>query len=143
MKRVKRSALVNYSAADMYALVADIPRYPEFLRWCGGAQVLSEEQGIVVASITIAFKGLRKTFTTRNRVDPGRSIDVELVDGPFAHLEGDWQFTPLGDDASKIELDLVFGFNNRALSKLVGPVFSQIASSQVEAFHRRARQIYG
>ena len=142
MERVERSALVPYSAEQMYQLVADIPRYPEFLKWCGGTEILSSEGETLTASITIAFKGLHKSFTTCNRMRPHESISVQLVDGPFSYLEGSWLFIPLDDTASKIELDLSFDFSSRVLSKIVGPVFSQIANSQVEAFHRRAQQLY-
>ena len=127
----------------MYRLVADIPRYPEFLRWCRDARIDSAENDIVIASITISFKGLDKTFTTRNTMHPEEGIDMQLVQGPFSQLEGRWRFTPLAEDASKIELDLCFAFRNAAVSRLVGPVFSYIANGQVDAFHRRARQLYG
>ena len=127
----------------MYRLVADIPRYPEFLRWCKDARIESEQDNTVIASITISFKGLDKTFTTRNTMHPEEGIDIRLVRGPFSELEGLWRFTPLAQDASKIELDLCFAFRNAAVSRLVGPVFSYIANGQVDAFHQRARQLYG
>lgn len=127
----------------MYSLVADIPRYPEFLRWCADARIESAQGDTVVASITIAFKGLNRTFTTRNTMHPCKAIDVRLVRGPFSQLEGFWKFAALTEDASKIELDLCFAFRSSIVSKLVGPVFSQIANGQVDAFHRRARQLYG
>lgn len=141
--KVERSALVPYSTEEMYALVADIPRYGEFLNWCAGATVLSQEGDTVIASITIAFKGLKKTFTTRNRMQPFESISIKHVQGPFSHLEGIWRFTPLDEKASKIELDLHFDFDNRVVASLVGPVFSHISNSQVDAFRRRAQIIYG
>jgi len=127
----------------MYSLVADIPRYSEFLKWCGGSEVLSEEAGTLVASITINYHGLHKTFTTRNQMEPCRSITMELVEGPFSHLQGLWLFQALDEHASKIELDMKFGFTNRVMAALVGRVFSIIADSQVDAFQRRAEGLYG
>lgn len=127
----------------MFDLVADIPRYGEFLNWCESAEVLSEDNDIVVASIAINFKGIHKTFTTLNRNQAPHVIDMELVKGPFRHLDGSWRFQSLGDDASKIELSLRFDFSNRILQRMVGPVFSQIANQQIDAFHQRAIQVYG
>ena len=143
MRTVSRSALVPYSAEEMYSLVADIPRYGEFLKWCSGSQVLSEEAGTLVASITINYHGLHKTFTTRKEMQPCRSITMELVEGPFSHLQGVWLFDALDEQASKIELDMKFGFTNRVMAAVVGRVFSIIADSQVEAFQRRAEDLYG
>jgi len=140
---IRRSALVPYPAEAMYALVADIPAYPEFLPWCGGTRVLSEGDNEVVASIEIAFHGVHKSFTTRNVMTPTSSIDITLVDGPFSHLEGLWRFEPLGEKASKLSLDLDFGFSSRILSALVGPVFSQIGNNLVNAFRQRAEQLHG
>ncbi len=132
-----------YSAAQMYALVADIPSYPDFLNWCAGARIVGHDEGCVVASITIAYKGLQQSFTTRNRMTPAESIEMELVEGPFSELRGTWRFLPLDRAASKIELELRFAFSNRLMAKLVAPVFTRIANSQVDAFHERAKQLYG
>ncbi len=143
MHKVERSALVAYSVEEMYALVADIERYHEFLNWCGGAKVLSEDGDTVIASITIVFKGLKKAFTTRNTMRPYESIAMHHMEGPFSHLEGVWRFTPLAERACKIELDLHFDFDSRLIASLVGPVFSHISNTQVEAFHHRAQLTYG
>ena len=143
MHIIKRSALVPYSAERMYQLVADIERYPEFLKWCINAVVTAEHDNEVVASITINFRGLRKSFSTSNRMQVARMIEMSLVEGPFSHLKGTWVFVPLEENASKIELDMHFGFDNVIVEKLVGPVFSYIANHQVEAFNQRAQQLYG
>jgi len=127
----------------MYDLVVDIERYPEFLNWCSKTRILERSESQVVASIEISFKGLHRSFTTRNRMEDGRSVRIELVDGPFRTLNGIWRFIDLGDNASKIELDLEFDFSTTLLSRLVGPVFSQIANRQLDAFQRRAVQVYG
>lgn len=143
MYRVNRSALLNYSARQMYDLVVDIERYPEFLNWCSNARILEKTDGEVVASIEISFKGLHRSFTTRNHMDSGRSVRIELVDGPFRTLNGIWRFIELDAGSSKIELDLEFDFSSTFLARLVGPVFSQIANRQLDAFQRRAGQVYG
>lgn len=143
MQTVKRSALVPYSAEEMYALVADIPRYNQFLKWCRGAKILSEEDRLILASITIDYKGLHKTFTTRNLMDPHRSITINLVEGPFSHLRGVWLFDALDAQASRIELDMVFDLKSWLVGSLLSRVFTHIADSQVDAFHQRARELYG
>jgi len=140
---VDRSALVAYSAQQMFALVADIPRYGEFLGWCDHAKVVSRTGDVVVASIALNFKGLSKSFTTRNVNREPEAIDMELVDGPFRYLQGAWRFHPLGDNGSKIALRMEFDFANPVLARLVGPVFTEIANQQVDAFHQRAKAIYG
>lgn len=143
MYKVNRSALLNYSARQMYDLVVDIERYPEFLNWCSDARVLERSNSEVVASIEISFKGLHRSFTTRNHMDSGSSVRIELVDGPFRTLNGIWQFIELDAGSSKIELDLEFDFSSGFLARIVGPVFSQIANRQLDAFQRRAEQVYG
>ena len=100
----------------------------------------------MTAEVGIAFGGIHQSFTTRNTHVPGREVRMKLVNGPFSNLDGDWKFTPVGDDgqrACRVELDLSYGFNNFALAALVGPVFDKIAGSLVEAFVKRAEQVYG
>lgn len=143
MYRVNRSALLEYSARRMYDLVVDIERYPEFLNWCSGARIVERSDDEVVASIDISFKGLHRSFTTRNIMDPGRSVRIELVNGPFRTLNGIWRFIELDEGSCKIELDLEFDFSTVLVGRLVGPVFSQIANRQLDAFQRRAVQVYG
>jgi len=141
--RVNRSALLHYSARQMYELVVDIERYPEFLNWCANTRILECSDSQVVASIEIRFKGLHRSFTTRNYMDSGRSVRIELVDGPFRTLNGIWRFIELDESSCKIELDLEFDFSTAFLARIVGPVFSQIANRQLDAFQRRAVQVYG
>jgi len=144
MKTVHKSVLIWYSAEEMFGLVADVDRYPEFLPWCDHASVVPEGTGMH-ARIGIAFGGLHQTFETHNEHVPGREISMKLVKGPFSKLEGQWKFTPLGERqrACKVELELHYGFDNATLSRLVGPVFDKIASSMVEAFVKRAERVYG
>ena len=140
---VRRSAIVPFGADKMYGLVADVPRYPEFLKWCSKAGAREKNEGEVVATLEINFKGLKKKFTTLNLMKPDQSIEISLVKGPFSRLHGIWLFTELGEGASKIELDLTFDFDNPLVARVVGPLFSHIANHQVDAFHKRALDLYG
>ena len=146
MKTVHKSVLIWYSADEMYALVTDVAKYPEFLPWCDRSRVLEEDSAGMTAQVGLSFGGLRQSFTTRNTHVPGREVHLKLVEGPFSQLEGTWKFMPVGEGnerACRVELDLRYGFDNFALQALVGPVFDKIASSLVEAFVKRAEQVYG
>ena len=142
MYTVTKSALVRYSARKMFILVDDIDQYPEFLPWCGGSEVISRTGEEVIASIKIAYKGVEKSFTTRNQLVGTQKILLTLVDGPFSKLNGIWEFIQLEENASKVELNLQFDFSNRLLGILVGPVFRIIADSMVDSFVKRAEEIY-
>jgi ribosome-associated toxin RatA of RatAB toxin-antitoxin module len=142
MALVEKSVLVEYSAAQMHALVDDVARYPEFLPWCGGAQILSRDGNVIHAAITIDYRGIKQRFSTENRSRPPELIEMKLVDGPFRHLDGSWRFKPLGEEACKIEFRLHYEFSSKLLEKLVGPVFHFIANTFVDAFVKRARQCY-
>ena len=146
MKTVTKSVLIWYSASEMYGLVTDVDQYPKFLPWCDRARVVSIEENGMLAEIGIALGGIHQTFTTCNQHVSDRQVRMKLVNGPFSRLDGEWSFTPLADGtqrACKIELTLHYGFDNAALSKLVGPVFDKIANSMVDAFVKRADQVYG
>ena len=146
MKSIHKTVLLWHSASEMFALVADVPRYPDFLPWCNEGALLEQQGEVVVARVGMSISGLKKSFTTRNTQVPGRSIKLELVDGPFSHLEGTWEFIPLGgpeQKACKILFTLNYAFSSRTLESLVGPVFDKIAGSLVDAFVKRADQVYG
>ena len=143
VRKVDRNAIMPYTAEAMYQLVADVETYPEFLPWCRSARIEQSRGDEIQASLEIARGPVRKSFTTRNTLEPGEAIRMSLVDGPFKHLEGEWRFTPLGNDGSKIELHLEFDFASRLLKATVGPVFNHIAETMVEAFCRRAHDLYG
>ena len=132
-----------YSAAEMYALVADVPAYPKFLPWCGGARLVQEEPGVVEAAIAIAYKGVNKTFVTRNQLLPNESIEMKLIEGPFRYLHGLWRFTALDERACKIEFEIEFEAANRVVGAALNPVFNSIANHMVDAFHKRAIELYG
>ncbi|SCZ49555.1 type II toxin-antitoxin system RatA family toxin [Thiohalomonas denitrificans] len=143
MPSISKSALVPYSAAQMYALVNDIDSYSDFLPWCGASELLSAGEDEIRAVIEIAHGSLHKSFTTRNRLQKNKMIEMRLEKGPFRHLEGFWRFDELDDNACKVRLDLDFEFSNRLMGMAMGPIFSQIANSLVEAFVKRAEQVYG
>lgn len=143
MSAISRSAIVPYSDAEMFALVADIPSYPKFLPWCADARIVRTEESVVEAALTIAYHGVHKTFTTRNVLQTDRAMEIRLIEGPFRHLHGYWRFTALAVRASKVELDLDFEVANRLLSTVLTPVFTNIATQLVDAFHTRATALYG
>lgn len=146
MKTVHKSVLIWYSADEMFGLVTDVEAYPRFLPWCDHAAVLSRDEHGMNAEVGIAFGGIHQKFTTRNEHVPGRQVDLTLVDGPFSKLEGHWRFTPVGqagERACKVELSLNYAFRSNTLATLVGPVFDRIAGSLVDAFVKRAEQVYG
>jgi len=140
---VEKSVLIEYSAAQMYALVENIAAYPEFLPWCGGTEILKKEDNVTRAAIIIDFRGIKQRFSTENRASPPQLIEMNLVDGPFRQLDGSWRFKALGDEACKIEFRLHYEFSSKLLEKIVGPVFHFIAITFVEAFVKRAQQLYG
>jgi ribosome-associated toxin RatA of RatAB toxin-antitoxin module len=148
MKHVRRSVLLWYSPHEMYELVTGIPAYPQFLPWCDRAEVLAVDAEGVTARLSLAYMGVRHAFTTRNQHVSDRSVTVSLVDGPFSVLDGSWLFHPLGrrgteEQACKIEFDLRYTFANAALERVVSPVFDRVANTFVDAFVRRAEEVYG
>ncbi len=143
MTTITRSALVPYSDQQMFDLVAGVDRYPEFLPWCGGAQVLEQSPGRQVASVTIAFKGIRQSFTTENTLESPSRIVLALRDGPFSRLDGEWRFKALRPDACRIDFVLDYEMRSGLLAKLLGPIFGQIAQTMVDAFVRRAGALAG
>ena len=144
MSQVRKSVLIWYSAQQMYALVADVASYPQFLPWCGGVEVHESSETSMRATIRIDFKGVRQSFTTQNRQEPGREILMQLVEGPFSQLQGRWNFSPLQDgQACRIEFELDYHFSSRVVDAVIGPVFGHIAKTFVESFVQRAEQVYG
>ena len=142
MPAIHRSALMPYSASQMFSIVNDVEAYPEFLPWCARSRILHATENMMEASILMKKGKLNHSFSTRNVFSEDQSIHIELVDGPFKKLTGDWLFTPISEQGCKIELNLEFEFSNRLVSVLIGPVFTQIANSLVDAFCQRAHQLY-
>ena len=143
MRNIQRSALVPYSAAQMFAIVDDIEAYPEFLPWCSGTTVHRREADQVEATLELRRRDLSQTFRTRNTNRPTDSIEMALIEGPFRHLLGKWSFTQLSDAGSKVELQLSFELSSGVLDALLGRFFEDICNSLVDAFKQRADAIYG
>jgi len=146
MKTVHKSVLIWYSPREMYGLVTDVNQYPSFLPWCDHAHVQLQDANGMVAEVGISLGGVRQTFVTRNLHTLDQRVDMSLMSGPFSRLDGHWNFLTVGDGtqrACRVELTLNYGFDNRGLAKLVGPVFDKIAASMVDAFVKRAEQVYG
>lgn len=143
MVEVNRSVLVGYTPAQMFALVERVEAYPRFLPWCGGASAQRPSTERTTATIHIHYRGIRQSFTTDNVLRAPESLEMRLVEGPFRSLDGHWRFTGLGDRGCKVELKLQYEFSSRMLEKLVGPVFNHIADRLVDAFAKRAEQVYG
>ncbi|HLR29762.1 MAG TPA: type II toxin-antitoxin system RatA family toxin [Paenalcaligenes sp.] len=142
MPTVKRSVIVPYTSEQMFDLVSDVARYPEFMPWCGGADVMEQDESGMVASIMIRIARISQNFTTKNTHDYPNRIQLELVDGPFSNLTGDWSFTPLGEDGCKIDFVMQYEFSSRALEMVIGPIFNRIATSFIDSFTQRANELY-
>lgn len=142
MTVVQKSALVKFSARQMFDLVNDIESYPKFLPWCADSRILKREDDVIEAELVVAKGGFKKSFSTRNKIDPGGKISVSLLEGPFSYLEGVWNFMPLREDASKISLDLEFEMPGALASLAFGTVFNQICNTMVASFTERAKVVY-
>lgn len=143
MRTVSRSALVPYSADQMYALVEDFLAYPDFLPWCTGATLHSRDTETIEASLEMQRSGIKKSFRTRNTLQPGVAMGISLVGGPFRHLRGGWRFDQLGDEGSKVLLELEFEFENRVTDTLFGRYFESTCNSLIDSFTQRAHKVYG
>ena len=137
-----RTALVPFSAENMYQLVEDVAAYPQFLSWCVASRLLDRGPDWQLASLDIAIAGLRQSFTTRNQLAPGRSLQLQLVQGPFQKLSGEWRFLTLGNRGSKISLQLDFDFAGGLLSSAFRHGFANVADRLVSDFCQRAERVY-
>jgi ribosome-associated toxin RatA of RatAB toxin-antitoxin module len=142
MKRIARSAIVEHRAEEMYALVDDIESYPRFLPWCVAARVEGRTAHSVRATLTIGLRGLRTSFTTHNENRVGEAIDMRLVQGPFRSFAAAWRFKPLSEEACSIEFSLEYELAG-PLARMLAPLFDRIADTMVDAFMRRATEVYG
>lgn len=141
MREVTRSALVALPPAELYALITDIERYPQFVPGCTVARIESRSEHEVVATLGVRRGGLDTEFTTRNTLDPDRSVAMRLERGPFKSLEGLWSLRPVGESGCEVTLRLRFEFANRFTGMMFAPMFEQTAASLVDAFVVRAREI--
>lgn len=142
MTVINKSAIVPYTPAQMYDLVNDIEQYSKFVPYCVGSQVLERNVDEIHASLTFAGAGIHKSFSTLNRLQPHKMVEMRLVNGPFKSLEGFWSFEAMDTQQCRVTLNLEFEFATAMLKVLFGPVFNQVAALLVEAFHKRAQQVY-
>ncbi|KUM54432.1 type II toxin-antitoxin system RatA family toxin [Rheinheimera sp. EpRS3] len=143
MPQIERSALVFYSAQQMFDLVNAVPDYPQFLPGCTSARIVSQSETEMVASLTVSKAGIGHSFTTLNTLYPHHRIAMQLVDGPFKQLYGGWEFQPLSETACKVILRLEFEFSSRLIQFAFGKIFGELTAAMVNAFTQRAKQVYG
>ena len=139
---VSRSALLPFSARQMYAIIADVRSYPDFLNWCDGVDVISETNDEMVAKLMISYGKLKFGFSTRNMLKQDESVVMSLVSGPFSSLDGKWQIQSLGDSACKVSLAMDFNFASKITQGLFGRVFQSVIAAQFEAFQQRAKDLH-
>ena len=141
--QITRTALVPYSAEDMYGLVHHVPAYPQFLSWCVDAEVLEQDAQTQLAALTVSIGGIRQRFVTRNRLEPGRALHMSLVEGAFRRLGGAWTFTPLNELGSKVALELGFEMDTSLVAAAFSAGFTRVADRMVRDFCQRAETVYG
>lgn len=142
MATVNRSALLPYSAHDMYCLVNDVASYPQFMDGCSSVDIIEHTDELMRATLYLKKAGMEVSFTTCNQLVAGTSIEMCLQDGPFKTFNGLWQFKALSDYACKLTLDLEFEFKSRTLAKLATGMFSGVSSNLVDSLCKRADDIY-
>ena len=140
--KITRSALVTYSAMDMYKLVEGVPLYPQFLSWCTSTEVHEQSSEFQKASLTVVVAGIRQSFTTNNTLYIGDRVEMRLLEGPFKKLQGEWRFVQLGEDGCKISLELDFEMNAGPMATMFGKGFGKIADRLVDDFCKRAEKVY-
>lgn len=143
MTDILRSAEVPYSAAQMYQLVNDVAAYPQFLPWCDHVEILDRRENELTARITLSLGKLHQSFTTRNRMQPETAVTMELVEGPFKHLTGEWEFESLPGGGCRVSLDMRFEFKSKLARMAMGGPFHKIANTLMDAFINRAQTVYG
>ncbi|AGH81447.1 cyclase/dehydrase [Psychromonas sp. CNPT3] len=143
MAEVSRSALLMYSADEMYQLVNDVESYPAFLPGCVGAQLLMHENNMMRARVKVSKAGISQSFTTENVLTPGKQIEMHLLEGPFKSLSGGWVFIPLDSQACKVCFDLKFEFKSKLIELAFGRIFKDLVGSMVKSFAERAKSVYG
>ena len=146
MKKLLKSVLIWYTPEEMFLLVTNVDQYKDFLPWCNHSKVLQADGLEMDAEVGIGMAGVSQVFITHNTLIKNHAVHMKLVKGPFSNLDGTWTFDTVGDNsqrACKVTLSLEYGFSSATLSAVVGPVFDKIAASLVDAFVKRAEQIYG
>jgi ribosome-associated toxin RatA of RatAB toxin-antitoxin module len=143
MHHISKSAIVPYTPQQMFELVNNIDDYSQFLNWCDSSSILNQSDNQITASVQINQGSLKQSFSTLNTLTPYKTIEMQLLDGPFDELSGEWRFETLGENASKVHLTLQFKFKSMLIDMALSPIFKSIANSQLDAFVARAKYIYG
>lgn len=143
METVSKSEVLPYSAEQMFGLVNDIARYPEFLPWCTSATIHTQTNAEIIASLVLQKGHIHKGFTTRNELTPYSKMEMHLIDGPFKHLHGLWQFETVDQTHCRVSVDITYAFNSRIIAMMLGPVFHHVADTLLNAFVARAKTLYG
>ena len=143
MIEIRRSALVRFTAEQMFDLINDVESYPRRFRWCSGAKVISSKPDELTARLDLKVAGMTQSFTTRNRLEPPHRIAMNLVEGPFRSLTGEWLLTPLGDKGSKIAFALDFEYAGFLIAPIIRSGFEKLADKLVDEFCREAQELYG
>lgn len=142
MTRIDRSALVNFSADQMFELVNDIESYPQFMQGCTAARIISADGDELVGELTLSKAGIKQTFTTRNLLVPGRRMSMELIEGAFRSFSATWYFKPLTENACKVSLEMEFEFAGGLMDFAMERLFTSSANSLVDAIVQRAQLVY-
>lgn len=143
MPKVHKTAVVPYSAEQMYKLVNDVHSYQDFLPGCQSSEILEQNQSSMLAKMVLSKAGIEQILSTRNTLIPNKRIDMTLAEGPFKSLDGGWCFNAIGDDACQIELNLEFYFSSILIDMAFGQVFKSLTSNMIKAFTDRAKKVYG
>jgi coenzyme Q-binding protein COQ10 len=143
MHRHAEKRVLPHTAEQMFAVVADVEHYDEFLPWCTGVRVFKREDGMFMADLMIGYKAIREKFSSRVELFPHERIKVTYLSGPMRHLHNDWQFLANEDGSCTVDFCIEFEFRSRLLEKLIGGVFDEIVKRMVSAFVARADAIYG
>lgn len=142
LQKIEEKMVVPYTSEQVFGLVNDVEEYSHFIPWCVSSHILSRQDKELVASLSFAKGGMQKSFTTRNVMTPCERITMDLVDGPFKHLSGCWEFIDQEEGGCSISLRLEFEFSNRIVAMMFGAVFHQVVHSLVKSFSQRAQEVY-
>lgn len=141
MPRIRVTEILPFSPEQIYGLVVDVERYPEFLPWCSGTRIYDRQENQFMAELTVSFKGIRESFQTLDTLTPNEKVEINLRSGPFKYLVSTWNFTAVGD-RTRVEFFIDFSFQSRMKEMIMGPVFSQVSKQMVAAFRKRAVQLF-
>jgi coenzyme Q-binding protein COQ10 len=143
MSKYTEQRVLPYAAEQLFDLVADVEKYPQFLPWCVAARIRERKGNEISADLAIGFKMYRERFTSRVILDRPRTIHVTYSDGPFRYLENEWRFEPLAGGQCRIHFYVDFEFKSRILQKVIEVLFNEAVRRMVAAFEERARKLYG